>query len=271
MFNYFAFIQENNHEVDFDFLTWFIGFAEGDGSFIITKRGDLQFVITQGTADIQILELIKIKLGFGTVIKQGLRTSRFIVQDIKNLRKIILIFNGNIVFKTRQKRFQIFLENYNSKILKGKIKANKIELIEPQTLPNISNAWISGITDSEGCFTISFLTNVTNFRTRFIITQKGDDNLLQLSELIKVFNTGNIEAHSIKNNYSFIINGINNVIKIYDYFDKYPLKTKKFNSMYLWKELNKQISLKNHLNPVLRNQMIKDAKEINNIININQE
>jgi hypothetical protein len=39
------------------------------------------FVITQSTHDIQILDLIQEKLGFGKVYKQGARTSRYIVQD----------------------------------------------------------------------------------------------------------------------------------------------------------------------------------------------
>lgn len=29
------------------FLTWFIGFTEGEGSFMVNNRGDLAFVITQ--------------------------------------------------------------------------------------------------------------------------------------------------------------------------------------------------------------------------------
>ena len=39
-----------------EFLTWLIGFTEGDGSFIVNKRGDLAFVITQSTSDIRTLE-----------------------------------------------------------------------------------------------------------------------------------------------------------------------------------------------------------------------
>lgn len=55
-----------------EFLTWFIGFSEGDGSFIISKgTNDLSFVITQNTDDERILQLIQSELGFGRVIKQG--------------------------------------------------------------------------------------------------------------------------------------------------------------------------------------------------------
>jgi len=70
-----------------EFLEWFIGFSEGEGSFIVAKRGDLSFVIVQSTNDVQILNYIKDKLGFGRVVLQSskLNTHRFIVQDIKNL------------------------------------------------------------------------------------------------------------------------------------------------------------------------------------------
>jgi len=66
--NYF----NNSKEMPSDeFLTWLIGFTEGDGSFIITNRNDLMFVITQSTDDEQVLKMIKETLGFGKVIKQG--------------------------------------------------------------------------------------------------------------------------------------------------------------------------------------------------------
>lgn len=107
-----------------DFLTWFIGFTEGDGSFVIAKRNKiLQFVVTQSTDDIAILNYIQDSLGFGKVIKQGKRTSRYVVQDISNLHLIILLFNGNLILPTRKKNFKDFLDIFNDKVIKGKIKA----------------------------------------------------------------------------------------------------------------------------------------------------
>lgn len=50
------------------FLQWFIGFTEGDGSFIVSSSGNLMFVITQSTTDIQVLNYIQQQLGFGRVI-----------------------------------------------------------------------------------------------------------------------------------------------------------------------------------------------------------
>lgn len=158
------------------FLEWFIGFAEGEGSFILAKRGDLAFVITQSTEDVQILNYIKNNLGFGKVIKQSVKqnTHRYVIQDIKNLSLISEIFNGNMVFPTRNARFLTFLSSLNEKLLKqNMITINPLNNI---VNPNINDAWLSGITDGEGCFSCSILSKNKVFRFRFILTQKWEAN-----------------------------------------------------------------------------------------------
>ena len=50
---------------DNNFLSWFIGFAEGDGCFCNTgKRGYLEFKITQSSSDAQVLFLYKKTIRF---------------------------------------------------------------------------------------------------------------------------------------------------------------------------------------------------------------
>jgi hypothetical protein len=88
-----------------EFLAWFIGFSEGDGSFIKATRGDLHFVVVQESKYDYILHYIQSQLGFGKVLKQGKTTSRFIVQDALNLYLIALIFNGNIVLPVKNENF----------------------------------------------------------------------------------------------------------------------------------------------------------------------
>jgi len=219
----------NNKIPSSKFLTWFIGFVEGDGSFVIAKRNnEMQFVITQSTEDVNILYLIQEELGFGKVIKQGKRTSRFIVQDLANIHLLILLFNGNLVLPTRKKIFITFLENFNMKINKGKIKNIKsIKIILSEILPSLTDSWLSGFTDAEGCFTVSFLSNSNAFRLRYIVSQKGEINIPILSQLILLFKTGKLEPHNKMYNYSYILSGAKNCYNIYDYFYNYPLKTKK--------------------------------------------
>jgi hypothetical protein len=50
------------------------------------------FVSTQSTHDVQVVDLIQDKLGFGKVYKQGARTSRYIVQDRTSLYILFSLF-----------------------------------------------------------------------------------------------------------------------------------------------------------------------------------
>ena len=154
----------NNNMPSTSFLQWFIGFTEGDGSFIVSSCGNLMFVITQSTTDIQVLNYIQQQLGFGRVIKQGHKTSRFIVQDISNLYILILLFNGNIVFPSKQYSFSEFITHFNKRSTFPTILFTNSFI-----LPTYFDSWLCGFTDAEGCFTCSLLGNSTAYRFRFLL------------------------------------------------------------------------------------------------------
>ncbi len=98
----------------YDFLEWFIGFAEGDGSFMV-KNKNLIFVINQ--ADLNVLLLIQQKLHFGKVYtyKQKERIyARYYVSKPTDIQKLIALFNGNIQLEKVWRRFKTWVEFYNS-------------------------------------------------------------------------------------------------------------------------------------------------------------
>jgi len=66
------------------------------------------FVITQHSSDVQILNYIKQELGFGSVIKQGTNTHRFIVQDKRSIQLLVALFNGNLILPSKQDSFVNF-------------------------------------------------------------------------------------------------------------------------------------------------------------------
>lgn len=271
-------IYPNNKKPPLEFLEWFIGFSEGEGSFILAKRGDLSFVITQSTLDIQVLNYIKDHLRFGKVIQQSVKqkTHRFIVQDIKNLFLICLIFNGNMVFPTRRARFLTFLSMFNEKLLKTNLMKLKLELkpiniINTLVLPSLNDGWIAGITDGEGSFTVSLLSNSSAFRIRYILTQKWECNKCVLEHIMKLFSEkegidiGSVVPHSVFDVWEYRINGLKNCKEIFPYFDKYHLKSKKKESYYKWKILYSRLLEKDHLDSKLRLELINLAKDINKI------
>ena len=117
------------------------------------KRGGLQFVITQSSSDVQVLNYIKTNLGFGKVIQQSKskNTHRFIVQDVSNILLICLIFNGNMMFFCfffyKNSQFLIFLSAYNNLALRMKLKI--INPIVSTLLPSLQDYWLAGFTDAD--------------------------------------------------------------------------------------------------------------------------
>ena len=249
------------------FLEWFIGFTEGEGSFILAKRGDLAFVVTQSTTDINSLNYIKDTLGFGRVIKQSVKqnTHRFVIQDVKNLYLICLLFNGNMVFPTRKARFLTFLSFFNEKLLKKNLVT--ITPLDFCVKPSLEDGWISGITDGEGSFTCSILSNSTGYRLRYILTQKWEVNKLVLEYILNLFGTylvqGSVVPHSVNNVWELRVNGVKNCKGLFNYFDEYELITKKKDSYLKWKLIHSRLVKKDHLNNNTRLELIELAKQIN--------
>ena len=259
------------------FLYWLIGFTEGDGSFVKTSRNDLQFVIVQGKANVDVLYKIRDRLGFGRVIKKSERVYRYIVQKKSEIKLIICLFNGNIVLPTRKAQFATFIQTYNNRPLGPHRKpfilenpgglSNVIPYSNNKNLPSIENTWLLGFVEAEGCFTISLLSNSNAFRTRFMLAQKGDINLPVLSTIAIKFQCGVIEGHHLKDNYEYVVSGLYNVMKIYDYFDRFinDFQGIKKISYVRFKELNHEFSIRSHLSPSKKPLLVKMSHEINSI------
>ncbi len=114
----------------------------------------------------------------GNIIKQGPRVYRLIIQRKDHLRLLIHLFNGNLILPSRKIQFNLFLLAYNNKSL------IPIEYIISHNSLSLKNPWILGFTEAEGCFTVSILKNSNAFKTRYILTQKGDINIPILAEIL---------------------------------------------------------------------------------------
>jgi hypothetical protein len=247
------------------FLTWFIGFAEGSGCFVVNKRGDLSFVVTQHARftphpNIRVLHHIQYVLGFGYVVKQGPLTIRYIVHKLAQLKALILLFNGNIVLPTRKPSFNAFINQYNVKCA-----LDPISYCKRTTLPTYNDNWLSGFTEAEGCFTVSFLKSSFVYRARYKLTQKGVDNLPVFSHIMLLFGVGKIEGHHKKEKYSLIVSGVKNLSGILAYFDRCPFIGIKGESYALFKKLIARIEAQEHLIPAKKRDLISCSQTINSV------
>lgn len=244
------------------FLTWFIGFTEGEGSFIVNNRGDLAFVITQSTSDIKVLQFIQETLGFGKVIAQSVNTSRYVTQSKREIDILISILNGNIVLPSRQEKFNNFIKGFNSWVTKGKIKLDTVVTKNMFILPSLDNSWLAGFTDAEGCFTCS-ISEKKGYSINFNIAQKGEINVKILEHICLLFKCGIVSKHAVENVYEYRIGGVKNCKNVFPYFDNFTLYTKKSMSYILWKQVYNDLGDKCHLDKSKRLEMIEKARMIN--------
>lgn len=179
-FNYAKNIVSHKTEINKDFLEWFIGFTEGDGSFIVSNNR-LFFIINQ--KEQKILYAIRTNLGFGKVSTYKMY-SRYIVADKTNIDKLISIFNGNLVLNKTNTRFISWLHTRNM------YSKEKIEYLQKNSFSCFNNAWLSGFIDAEGCFnatkiidekySLGLLSSAARgfrVRLRFILDQKNEKEI----------------------------------------------------------------------------------------------
>lgn len=257
----------------FSWLTWFLGFSEGDGSFIVAKRGYISFVITQDSRDIQVLYMIKDVLGFGKVIKQGVTTSRYLVQDKKGLFLISLLFNGNFVTSRKQKTFKLFNSAFNKYSNKGRLLFDTIFYIPLTVRPRLEDSWVSGFVDSEGCFSVTIYSKHNGYSIVFDLAQQASTTLRPKEEsglelLLDLFKVGIIRKHSLGNDiFYYRVSGLSDTSSLFTYFDKHKLRSKKLKSYLLWRDLHSKLLNKEHLDPTLRPSLKVLASKVNNTWN----
>jgi hypothetical protein len=247
----------SNKLISNEWLTWFIGFAEGDGA-ILTTKGQARFVLTQKEGT--ILHHVQEVLGFGTV-RQFDGYYRFIVKDSQSILLLVYIFNGNLVLPHRQKQLGEWINVLNNNL--------NLDLDLNPTLmkPSLSDAWLSGFTDAEGCFNVAIQLRdktVTGYRVslRFLLDQKNAESILL--DVRDQFKFGQVSIRKGTNGvYRYHNNTFKGLTPVRDYFLAFSLKTKKAESFKLWLDVFTMILNKEHLDPEGLVKIRAIAKKIN--------
>ena len=249
-----------------DWLTWFIGFTEGDGAIqTYSNNTQVRFVLTQKESN--VLYLIQKRLGIGTIkhFPQGKSNNkndfyRLIVDDSKHILLLIYLFNGNLALNHRINQLSLWINVLNKKFDKD------IKLINKPVNITLQDAWLSGFTDAEGCFNVSITSNIRYtlnqvIKMRYILDQKDE---IILSKIKDLFQVGKVNYRSNTDGvYRYTITGIKSISKVISYFNIYPLYTKKSMSYKNWNIIYNMILDKEHLTEkgLMKIKTIK--KEIN--------
>ena len=255
--------DKNSDQVSDNWLTWFIGFSEGDGAFLTGKDKRLVFVLTQ--KETAILNHVHETLGIGRVRTYG-NFSRYRVDDKKGILVLIALFNGNLVLDKRKVQVKRWLDTVN------------IEEKNNNVLPILNNSWLSGFIDAEGCFNVTLFKRKSmalgyQVKLRFMIDQKDSlDNMLFIKDQLNLFLTNRkLKKGTIGTMHRIESNSFVKVPLIIEYIYRFRLKTKKQESFDKWVTVYELVKNKAHLTEKGLNEIRKLSKEVNIITSITKK
>lgn len=178
------------------FLEWFIGFFEAKGCFLIKnikkdKKRLLSFFFEITQKDVQLMYKIRTMLGFGNVtqfVKENNEIYwRYSVYDLKNLTRLIWLFNGNLITVKKQKIFQSWIALFNKKYKTNFLLKERDRRDTKETFICFKNAWLSGFFEGNAGFWVKSKNLVIfkvdqskfyNVTLKFYISQKNENLLL---------------------------------------------------------------------------------------------
>jgi len=215
-------------ELSPDFLSWFIGYTEGIGCFLV-ERGRNCFVIHTHFSDLLTLIEIKTQLNIGT-ININKKNVEFKVSDSKEIGLLMEIFNGKIYFKTVQTVWKGWCENYFHKT------QVTIKLIPHTFKPSLSDSWLAGFFDASGSVKLDVSTALlgkdVSINQYLSIYHKEDKVEFEyLSKLVK----GKLFEKE-RNRYIITV-GYIDIKSIVKYFSMFKLYTVKAYSMKKWLDI----------------------------------
>jgi len=265
-FNFEAFRKLSNKshvEISDKWLSWFIGFSEGDGAFLTGKDKRLRFVITQ--KEEAILNHIYETLGIGRVRRYG-SFSRYHVDDKKGIFILTSLFNGNLILNKRKVQVKKWLD-----LLDIKEKPNTV-------LPLLSNSWLSGFIDAEGCFNVILFKRKAmilgyQVKLRFMIDQKDSLNsMLFIKDQLNLFLTHRkLKKEDNGSMYRIESNSFIKVPLIIEYLKRFKLKSKKKESFDKWVTVYTLVKAKAHFTEHGLSDIKKLSKEINLITSVSNK
>jgi hypothetical protein len=234
-----------------NWLTWFIGFTEGDGAIQTYGKGTrVRFVLTQKES--AILYHIKNKLDIGVVKhfpqgKSGKNNDfyRLIVDNPSHILLLAFLFNGNLTMANRIQQLSLWVQALNHRF-----GVNTIILVDTAVSITLVDSWLSGFTDAEGCFNVSITYNARYtldhiVKMRYILYQKDSSILLIIRDL---FGFGKVTLRSETDGvYRYTATGFKSMSSVISYFKVFPLLTKKASSLYKWSYIHNMVSNKLHL------------------------
>jgi LAGLIDADG endonuclease len=236
-------------------FAYLVGLIEGDGWFSISKKGKYlmyEFGIEVALRDVQLIYKIKNLLGVGTVCFRNKESKNntvlFRVRNKSHLINVILpILDKYPFFSNKQYDYLRFreallnefkyYEELDTNYIRPNISLNSVNFII--NAPYFS-AWLVGLIEAEGCFSIYKPTKDSSLVASFDISQTDGENLI-LAIREYLYLSSNVYKDQT-NSFKIKISSVRSVENVIKFMKKAPVKLKgnKKLQYLLWlKELRK--------------------------------
>jgi hypothetical protein len=215
--NLYKFNSSFNSE-DKVFNQWLAGLIDGDGCFLLSKKGYASLEIVSHIRDKNCLYQIKQKFGGSIKIRAGLNHLRYRLHHKLGLLNLIDKINGEIRNPIRLLQLNKICDKYN------------IPIIQPLRL-TYENGWFSGFFDSDGSVYLNLLSS------QLYITA-GQKNKYLLDLICDLYG-GSIYIE--KTSFKWVVYKKSEIIKLLDYFLICPCRSAKINRI---KAINKYLELR---------------------------
>jgi hypothetical protein len=208
------------------FNEWLAGLIDGDGCFLLSKKGYASLEITMDIRDEHALQFIKNIYGGSIKLRSGAKALRYRLHHKLGLISLIKDING-------------YIRNSNRLVQLNKICIKyDLLLINPKPL-TYNSSWFSGFFDADGTITI----NSTNNQLSISASQKTRE---LLEPLINLYGGDIYIDRGQSKSFKWYISSKEDIINICNYFKENPCRSAKNKRIHLVKSFYNLKDMKAH-------------------------
>lgn len=220
-------IHTNGNSETTKFKEWLAGLIDGDGCFTLSKQGYAGLEITMDIRDERALQAVKNIYGGSIKLRSNAKALRYRLHHKEGLLKLISDVNGLIRNSYRLVQLNKVCIKYG------------INLISPEKL-TYNNGWLSGFFDADGSISI----NKASWQLSLSATQKTSE---LLNPLIELYGGYVYIDNGSSQSFKWYITKREDVLKLLEYFKKYPPKSAKINRIHLVNNFYELKDMKAHI------------------------
>jgi hypothetical protein len=219
-------LSKNTKSDNLKWNQWLAGLIDGDGCFLLSKKGYASLEITMDIRDEHALQIIKNRYGGSIKLRSNAKALRYRLHHKSGLLALIFDVNG-------------FIRNSNRLVQLNKLcDKYELTLVYPEKL-DYDNGWLSGFFDADGTVTINKSTNQLSISA----SQKTAEMLQPLIDLYG----GNVYIDKGSSlSFKWYISKREDILKLIEYFKNHPCRSAKIQRLHLVPRFYELKDLKAH-------------------------